>query len=1141
MAFIDQWRTQLPDSLIACRKAIKAAGTAVAGIDPKYGVFAAGLLWPVREAGAEDDQRDAVREICGGKDEAKPLLTALSAWTDYPAAIRELSQASKGNVLLQTALEKVITYFQDALQTADFITIDIHDTTIQGGIVNIGGKQFFYGDVVVQQLQAVMTCPPPPQDPARFGGRDQALSELCEQLKRGETSAITAVYGLGGMGKTTLARKLANVLHHDKTFSAIVWADVTRDPNPLSILQVWGKHGDPSYALPDAQPQQIALQVKGLLEKAIQQACERCEPERVLMVLDDVWDDPAGKGRAAARLLQSAAPTGSTVLITTRSENLAIDLKAKLTALDRMNAEDGLAMLHAYDGFAVLPEDGLRALVIALGGHPLALDLAARRILKGEAGDRAAALSHHTTLYQKGLLAGEAFKDLKLDQGDPREDNLTKVLSYSYDDLSDADRARFRALGTLPPDAPFDRTLLAALWNMTDETLIEACDTLRLFSLMQTAPESGTGWYRQHPLLRGYALALLKQANESEAILAHYADKVTDIAEGFNNLPPEQWNELTLYLPHVHAVGDSLVLTVTAATLNHEVLQRAQRFALNTSRYLFNRREVRHLDWSEMGLTASRVLADQKNAAFFLNNIGSAWYALGEQRKALDFYEQALPLRRAVGDRGGEATTLNNIGLAWDALGEKRKALDYYEQALPLSRAVGDRGGEAAILTNIGWAWDALGEKRKALDYYEQALPLSRAVGDRGGEATTLNNIGGTWDALGEKRKALDYYEQALPLHRAVGDRGGEATTLTNIGLAWSALGEKRKALDYYEQALPLRRAVGDRGGEAATLTNIGGAWDALGEKRKALDYYEQALPLSRAVGDRGGEAVTCFNIGMVYRLLGELDKAIEYVARCVQLDEQIEHPDLASDRQMLDRLKHERDGQPEPPSILPDDMIQTLAGNTVAVKTQAPNKLDEWRADLQSIRADFASEGAGWQIEVVFADALLAVLDDQPAALPDGHQYQSILNQVFDQMGGYQYVQAFGAFNAGEYTKAITIYQDGLRWLRLSGNTVQIARTFHSIGHTLYTMKDYPKALSYFQDAIAIRQTLDDPKGLANTLYKTALLYQALNQLPDGAACLEQSIKLMETHRLGADAASQTLDQHRTLLNDLRSTTSGI
>ena len=981
MAFIDQWRTQLPDSLIACRKAIKAAGTAVAGIDPKYGVFAAGLLWPVREAGAEDDQRDAVREICGGKDEAKPLLTALSAWTDYPAAIRELSQASKGNVLLQTALEKVITYFQDALQTADFITIDIHDTTIQGGIVNIGGKQFFYGDVVVQQLQAVMTCPPPPQDPARFGGRDQALSELCEQLKRGETSAITAVYGLGGMGKTTLARKLANVLHHDKTFSAIVWADVTRDPNPLSILQVWGKHGDPSYALPDAQPQQIALQVKGLLEKAIQQACERCEPERVLMVLDDVWDDPAGKGRAAARLLQSAAPTGSTVLITTRSENLAIDLKAKLTALDRMNAEDGLAMLHAYDGFAVLPEDGLRALVIALGGHPLALDLAARRILKGEAGDRAAALSHHTTLYQKGLLAGEAFKDLKLDQGDPREDNLTKVLSYSYDDLSDADRARFRALGTLPPDAPFDRTLLAALWNMTDETLIEACDTLRLFSLMQTAPESGTGWYRQHPLLRGYALALLKQANESEAILAHYADKVTDIAEGFNNLPPEQWNELTLYLPHVHAVGDSLVLTVTAATLNHEVLQRAQRFALNTSRYLFNRREVRHLDWSEMGLTASRVLADQKNAAFFLNNIGSAWYALGEQRKALDFYEQALPLRRAVGDRGGEATTLNNIGLAWDALGEKRKA----------------------------------------------------------------------------------------------------------------------------------------------------------------LDYYEQALPLSRAVGDRGGEAVTCFNIGMVYRLLGELDKAIEYVARCVQLDEQIEHPDLASDRQMLDRLKHERDGQPEPPSILPDDMIQTLAGNTVAVKTQAPNKLDEWRADLQSIRADFASEGAGWQIEVVFADALLAVLDDQPAALPDGHQYQSILNQVFDQMGGYQYVQAFGAFNAGEYTKAITIYQDGLRWLRLSGNTVQIARTFHSIGHTLYTMKDYPKALSYFQDAIAIRQTLDDPKGLANTLYKTALLYQALNQLPDGAACLEQSIKLMETHRLGADAASQTLDQHRTLLNDLRSTTSGI
>jgi hypothetical protein len=66
---------------------------------------------------------------------------------------------------------------------------------------------------------------------------------------------------------------------------------------------------------------------------------------------------------------------------------------------------------------------------------------------------------------------------------------------------------------------------------------------------------------------------------------------------------------------------------------------------------------------------------------------------------------------------------------------------------------------------------------------------------------------------------------------------------------------------------------------------------------------------LSRAVGDRGGEATTCFNIGVIHHQLGDLDRAIEYVERCVELEQQVEHPDLESDMAVLERLKAERDG----------------------------------------------------------------------------------------------------------------------------------------------------------------------------------------------------------------------------------------
>lgn len=59
---------------------------------------------------------------------------------------------------------------------------------------------------------------------------------------------------------------------------------------------------------------------------------------------------------------------------------------------------------------------------------------------------------------------------------------------------------------------------------------------------------------------------------------------------------------------------------------------------------------------------------------------------------------------------------------------------------------------------------------------------------------------------------------------------------------------------------------------------------------------------------DRAGEAATCYSIGLVYRSLGDLGQAVAYLERCVVLDEQIQHPDLHSDRQMLAQLQRERD-----------------------------------------------------------------------------------------------------------------------------------------------------------------------------------------------------------------------------------------
>jgi len=772
---------------------------------------------------------------------------------------------------------------------------------------------------VAETETTTLPCDRVPKPPL-FAGRVKELAALKETLEKRQTIAITtAVRGVGGIGKTTLAQQVASDL--GDTFGLKLWAALGqefKEERVPEILRSWTGGDFPQGMSVD---QMIALTKNALTDVDCGNG--------VLALIDDVWPGSVG----SAKLLRRALPEGTCVLVTTRTIDVARALNIQSAPLDTLPPEEGAALLITVLESLGIPqarehEPKLRSLSDTLEGHPLALRLVAYWLARNFNGRN---LEKRTAEIEAAMQRGTDFAGVKLDAGDEKENSVSVTLKLTYERLGwdedkgeiDADKQtrrqkQFRALGALPADEPFSHTYLMALVADTD-----AIDDFAAEGLL-TPEEGRDDWYSQHRLLRAYARGLARDKGELDAAFGRYADAVIEIAEQFDTLPPEEWGLLEGDLPHVTAVGDALVEMVKAASDDADLQVRVSNFANNITRYLFRRREVRRLEWVEMGLTASRVrgeqrrealfygelgsyhdnsgkklqaifyyeqalalartLGDQKNEASLLNNIGAVWADLGEKRKALDYYEQALPLRRALGDRGGEATTLNNIGAVWDGLGEKRKALDYYEQALSLRQAVGDRGGEATTLNNIGAVWSALGEKRKALDYYEQALPLRQAVGDRGGEAVTLNNIGAVWDGLGEKRKALDYYEQALSLRQAVGDRGGEATTLNNIGMVWDALGAQQKALDYYEQALPLHRAVGDRGGEAVTLSNIGKVWDALGAQQKALDYYGQALSLRQAVGDRGGEATTLNNIGKVWADLGEKRKALDYFEQALPL-----------------------------------------------------------------------------------------------------------------------------------------------------------------------------------------------------------------------------------------------------------------
>jgi len=288
-------------------------------------------------------------------------------------------------------------------------------------------------------------------------------------------------------------------------------------------------------------------------------------------------------------------------------------------------------------------------------------------------------------------------------------------------------------------------------------------------------------------------------------------------------------------------------------------------------------------------LKSKTVLKNKKTHRFILANMGNAYSHLGEPRKAIEYYQQALEISKEIGDKQGEGEALGNLGNEYSHLGELRKAIKYYEKSLNIAREMGYRYGESATLGNLGTAYTDLREPRKAIEYYEQALEILIEIGDRRGEATTLGNIGTTYREMVEPRKAIEYYEQALKIGRDIGDKRDEGRNLKDMGLAFSLLGENTKAIEYCEQALKIAKEIDDRIGECETLGNMGSIYYYRKEFREAIEYYEQALEIDRKIGDVYGQNIDLRNLAAAYKELGETRKAIEHYEQALKISREIE------------------------------------------------------------------------------------------------------------------------------------------------------------------------------------------------------------------------------------------------------------
>lgn len=598
------------------------------------------------------------------------------------------------------------------------------------------------------------TIPAPVQD---FTGRQREIQTLVQHLTRDEgTACISGVRGMGGVGKTELAYKVAQVLW-DRFPDAHLLVDCQEGERvrpPEELLGQVVQALQPGVRLPPTLRELQALYRAALHGK------------RGFLLLDN-----AAEGRQVAPLLPPAA--GWAALITSR-QRFALPCAVDLDVLPR---DQAVALLQTIlsEGNRQAREGDLARLADLCGCLPLALRLAGGYLTTY----RDTSVAEYLALVER-----ERLRYLADDRQSVQASLAVSVRRLERDDPALAHRWRMLAL--FP--APFDRAAAAAVWGQGDpgegpdawkplpegeaRAGLQALVARSLFSW-----DEASGTYTLHDLLREFALE-----------------------RGEDGAPPPGDDPATRARHAWHYLARGAEANALFLEGGERVLPALRAFEAAWP----------HLRaaWGWM-----RTRAGARAADLWLDLFpGSMPYVLDLRlppREQVPLLQAAVEAARRLGEKGHESVHLGNLGLAYHDLGEVREGFRYYKAALALAREIGDRRGEGVSLGSLGRAYHALGEVREAIRYYQKALALAWEIGDRRNEGAWLGNLGRAYHDLGEVREAVRYYQEALAIHREIGDRRGEAVHSWNLGRLLAQEGRLVEALPLLQFTVDYERAIG--------------------------------------------------------------------------------------------------------------------------------------------------------------------------------------------------------------------------------------------------------------------------------------------------------------------------------------------
>ena len=769
---------------------------------------------------------------------------------------------------LQTEFPNWVKQLRQIQSGSDFDMRDLErtkiDKTLQALCLAIKDKVFKQNIAEQSPINANY-----PKYNENFVGRRENLRFLRKNLSESNTTAISAVNGLGGIGKSELALTYGHAFAWDYELGRVF----AKCENKISLEKALLSSGIAEMhgiELKGTDEQQLTFlynvlkrKIKGIEQRNIENGIDKTLGAHILIILDNV-----NLLNLISQEKLDKIPDFFHVIITTReSFNDFPYIHTEL--VDRLSEDESVELLSNLRSFGIDPQEAIAARKIAklLDGFTLVVELTGAFLKRSP-----------RVTYQK------QFERLKADISDTMQtmvdktqnlrrhqaECISKVLESTISALSSNARKALNFAAHMSPDA------VALGWipeflDLDEVEGWEVIDELTGYCLL-TPLESEPNLARIHRLVAETVKQDISEETQKE-IVSKIRKKCNELLE----------NDKTFWY----------------SSKNSWNITPVSEFCMILAKKWTEEISEEEIDW---------------NLTWMLNTIGNILNLLGKMINARDMFDQLFEIavkRRHnfpsnVGIQRDLSISFGNLGDFSKNIGNTLAAQKWYEKALEIHKRL------IEIIPNEVWIYKGLsvlynrfgdleiviGNTATAREMYIQALEISQQLANiMPDDVSIQQDLIASYEKLGILEKnvgnlsaARRWCEKALEIEKRHNEIVPEnidvqrelSVSYSNFGDFEKANGNIKTAREWYEKAmktclslsLMLPENVQNQQNLSASYGRLSDLEKVAGNRTIARDWCEKALVIDQNLSEKMPYSVDVQrNLGIRYQQLGDLEK----------------------------------------------------------------------------------------------------------------------------------------------------------------------------------------------------------------------------------------------------------------------------